>query len=200
MRSVTDARTARAGEARGMEAAPGITIAASAPARPWLSQRWRKTVLVVHIIGAGTWIGVDVMVAVLVLVGWASPDAQLAGLAYRALGTFVVAPMLAAGLVTLATGLMLGLGTKWGLARFWWVLIKLVLTVVMCTLIVVALQPEMAAVVAHGEALAAGDASSIDLRSLFFPPAVSLTALSFATVLAVTKPWGRVGALRRRTR
>ena len=28
--------------------------------------------------------------------------------------------------------------------------------------------------------------------TLFFPPAVSLTALTVATVLAVAKPWGRI--------
>jgi hypothetical protein len=40
----------------------------------------------------------------------------------------------------------------------------------------------------------AGDAS-LDVGDLVFPPIVSLTALSLATVLAVYKPWGR---LRRR--
>ncbi|WP_318279315.1 hypothetical protein [Agrococcus baldri] len=182
-------------------AATDRTVPASA--RPWLSQRWRKAALVLHILGAGTWIGIDVLVAVLVLVGWFSPDAQLAGLAYRALGTFVVAPMLAAALVTLGTGLLLGLGTRWGLVRHWWVLVKLVLNVVLAVLIVVALQPGMEAVVAHGEALAGGAAPSGDVRTLFFPPAVSLAALSLATALAVVKPWGRVrpaAALRRRSR
>lgn len=145
-----------------------------------------------HILGAGAWIGIEVIFAVLVLVGWLSPDAQLAGLAFQALGTFVVTPMLTAGLVTLATGLLLGLGTQWGLTRFWWVFVKLVLTVVMAVLIVVALQPDMPAVVAQGEAIAAGAAPGAELRTLFFPPAVSLAALTFATTLAVAKPWGRM--------
>jgi hypothetical protein len=54
-------------------------------------------------------------------------------LAYRALAAFVVWPMLAAGLACLATGLVLGAGTKWGLVRYWWVAVKLVLNLVLCS-------------------------------------------------------------------
>ncbi len=151
----------------------------------------RKAVLVVHVLSSGAWIGIDVLVAVLVLAGWFG-QGSTAGLAYRALGTFVVVPMLVAGLACLGSGLLLGLGTRWGLVRYRWVLVKLVITVVLCVLIVVALRPGMGEVAAHGQALAAGVDDGAEVGWLFFPPAVSLTALSFATVLAVVKPWGRV--------
>ena len=58
----------------------------------------RKAVLVVHLLAIGTWIGVDVMVAVLVTTAWVSDDPATAGLAARALADFVVAPMLGAAL------------------------------------------------------------------------------------------------------
>jgi predicted lysophospholipase L1 biosynthesis ABC-type transport system permease subunit len=87
---------------------------------------------------------------------------------------------------------MLGLGTKWGLFRYWWVLVKLVLNLLLCTLIVVVLQPGMDEVAAYGEDLVTGSPPSDDVARLFFPPAVSLTCLVLATVLAVFKPWGRV--------
>src|SRR5690625_5858887 len=102
--------------------------------RPPLRSPLRKAVLVIHLLSAGAWIGIDVLVAVLVLVGWFGQPST-AGLAYRALGTFVAVPMLVAALVCLATGLLLGLATRWGLVRYWWVLVKLVLTVVLCVLI-----------------------------------------------------------------
>ena len=107
-----------------------------------LRGRTRKTVLILHILSVGTWVGVDVIVAVLVLTGWLSSDPSVQGLAYEALGTFVVWPMLVSGLVGLVTGVILGLGSKYGLVRYWWVAVKLVLNVVLCTLILVALQPE----------------------------------------------------------
>ena len=96
------------------------TAVRSSSAWPQLSRRWRKATLVAQIVGGGAWIGIDVIVAVLVLAGQLSDDVATRSLA-QALATFVVWPMLTAGLVCLATGLVLGVGTKWGLLRYWWV-------------------------------------------------------------------------------
>ncbi|SNY68792.1 hypothetical protein [Paractinoplanes atraurantiacus] len=145
--------------------------------------RRRKLWLLIHIISAGVWIGVDVMVAVLVAAGTWGEERELA---YRALGTFVVWPMLTSALVCLITGVLLGLETKWGLIRYWWVAVKLVLNLVLCTLILVLLRPMMPELRASGEGTS----------SLAFPPIVSLTALSLATVLSVYKPWGRIARRR----
>jgi hypothetical protein len=157
-----------------------------------LRGRTRKTVLILHILSVGTWVGVDVIVAVLVLTGWLSGDSSVRGLAYHALGTFVVWPMLVSGLVSLVTGVLLGLGSKYGLVRYWWVAVKLVLNLVLCTLILIALQPGLGDVAQYGRDLAAGTATDRDMSDLFFPPIVSLSALTFATILSVAKPWGRL--------
>jgi hypothetical protein len=157
-----------------------------------LSRGWHKATLVAHIVSAGAWIGVDVMVAVLVLTGRFGHDLALRGLAYQALATFVVWPMLASGLVCLATGVILGLATTWGLLRYWWVAVKLALNLVLCTLIVLVLQPGMDEVAGYGRDLLGGSPDPAAVSTLFFPPAVSLTALTLATVLAVFKPWGRI--------
>lgn len=157
--------------------------------------RTRKLWLVLHLLSAGAWIGIDVVVAVLVAVGRFGGSPAHRGLAYQALGAFVVWPMLISGLVCLASGLVLGWFTKWGLLRYWWVAVKLVLNLILCTLIVVVLRPGMAEVSEYGAALSAGVPTSFDVGDLVFPPIVSLTTLSLATVLAVYKPWGR---LRRR--
>ena len=157
-----------------------------------LRGRTRKTVLILHILSVGTWVGVDVIVAVLVLTGWLSGDPAVKGLAYQALGTFVVWPMLVSGLVSLVTGVILGLGSKYGLVRYWWVAVKLVLNVVLCTLILVALQPGLGEVAQYGRDLAAGTATERNMSDLFFPPIVSLSVLTFATILSVAKPWGRL--------
>ena len=156
------------------------------------SRHWRRITLTLHIVAAGAWIGIDVMVAVLVCTGWFADDPDARGLAYRALGSFVVWPMLISGVLSLVTGILLGWSTKWGLLRYWWVAVKLGLNILLCTLIVAVLQPGMDAVRGHGRALQAGTASSEDVSTLFFPPAVSLSLLTFATVLAVFKPWGRI--------
>lgn len=174
------------------------TTAQAAPAdRPRevrlpLGRRLRKATLALHIAAAGAWIGIDVIVAVLVLTGWFSGDVTVRSLAYRALATFVVWPMLTTGLVSLVSGLVLGLGTAWGLLRYWWVGVKLALNLVLCSLIVLVLQPGMDQVARYGQDLLTGHPDSGRVSTLFFPPAVSLTALTLATVLAVFKPWGRI--------
>jgi hypothetical protein len=189
----------RVGDAAGMttvlDTHGDTPTRAAAPTRhgPWrLRGRTRKTVLVTHILAVGTWVGIDVLVGVLVLAGWLSGDPAVRGAAYQALGTFVVWPMLAAGVTSLLTGVILGLGSKYGLVRYWWVAVKLVLNLVLCTLILVLLRPELGELAEYGRALAAGTAAERDLGNLFFPPAVSLSALTLATVLSVAKPWGRL--------
>ncbi|WP_194814795.1 hypothetical protein [Nocardia sp. XZ_19_385] len=157
-----------------------------------LNRRWRQTTLIVHIVAAGAWIGIDVIVAVLVAVGRFGSGVETRSLAYQALAAFVVWPMLISALVCLATGLLLGLGTKWGLVRYWWVLVKLVLNLGLCLLIVTALRPGMAEVGGYGRELLTGAPDPAAVSELFYPPAVSLTALAIATVLSVAKPWGRV--------
>ncbi len=157
-----------------------------------LSRRWHKATLAAHIVSAGAWIGIDVIVAVLVITGRFSGDPALRSLAYRALAAFVVWPMLAAGLLSLATGLILGLATTWGLLRYWWVAVKLALNLVLCTLILAVLQPRMDEVAGYGRDLLTASPDPTAVSSLFFPPAVSLTTLIWATVLAVATPWGRI--------
>jgi hypothetical protein len=157
-----------------------------------LSRRWRRITLILHIIAGGAWIGIDVMVAVLVWTGRFGAHPDVRSLAYRALATFTVVPMLGSGLICLATGVVLGLGTKWGLLRYWWVAVKLFLNLVLCALIIVALEPGMDDVARYGRDVAAGTEDPSAVSSLFFPPAVSLTALTAATVLSVVKPWRQI--------
>jgi hypothetical protein len=185
-----------------METAPAVSVPKSA--RPAagafiLSRRWRRVVLILHIIAGGAWIGIDVMVAVLVWAGRFGANAETRGLAYQALAAFAVWPMLTSGLFCLATGVVLGLGTKWGLLRYWWVAVKLVLNLVLCALIVLALEPGMAEVARYGRDLAEGTEAPSAVSTLFFTPAVSLTALTLATVLGVVKPWGRIRRARARS-
>jgi hypothetical protein len=163
-----------------------------------LSRAWRKGILVIHIVAGGSWIGIDVLVAVFVLTGRYGGTLEVRSLAYRALATFVVWPMLTAGLICLASGLLLGLGTKWGLVRYWWVAVKLTLNLVLCALILILLQPGMDDVYDYGEDLLRGGGARGTVATLFFPPAVSLTALGFATTLSVVKPWGRLRGRRQR--
>jgi hypothetical protein len=156
-----------------------------------LGARTRKGVLVVHIASAGAWIGIDVVMGVLVFTALFADD-ETRALCYRALELFAIWPLIATGLVSLASGVVLGLGTKWGLIRYWWVAIKLALNIILVALVPVALRPEVIEKAEQGRRFVAGEAASLAVGDLIFPPIVSPTLLLIAVVLAVFKPWGLI--------
>jgi hypothetical protein len=163
------------------------------PARRWRLGTWtRKGFLVVHVASAGAWIGIDVVMAVFVFTALLADDDSTKALCYRALELFAVWPLLTTGLVCLASGIVLGLGTKYGLVRYWWVAIKLVLNIVLTALVLVALRPAVTEAAEQGRQFAVGAPASLAVGDLIFPPIVSPTALLIAVVLAVFKPWGRI--------
>jgi hypothetical protein len=140
----------------------------------------RKGFLVLHIVSAGVWVGMDIVMGILVFTALA--DTGLAPALYQALAQFAVWPLLVTGVLCLLSGVVLGLSSKYGLVRYWWVAVKLVLNVVLCLLVLFALRPGV---------LAAAEGGSAD-NSIAFAPIVSTATLIFATVLAVFKPWGRI--------
>ena len=169
-----------------------MTGLGSGGVRPWrLGARTRKVVLVVHIVSAAVWIGIDVVMGVVIFTALLADDNTKA-LCYRALKLFAVWPLLTTGLVCLASGVVLGHGTKWGLVRYWWVAIKLVLNIVLTALVLVALRPGVTEAAEQGQRFMAGEAASLAVGDLIYPPIVSPSDLLIAVVLAVFKPWGQI--------
>ena len=99
-------------------------------------------------------------------------------------GWTVLVPLAAASLVT---GVLIALGTPWGLFRHYWVLISLALTI-LCTVVLVLHMPTVSAM-----ARLAQTVDGADLRALggdLFHPAVGLLVLLAIAVLNVYKPTG----------
>jgi hypothetical protein len=162
-------------------------------ATPWrLGGTTRKTLLVVHIASVGSWLGIDVVMAVLVFTALFTDNDNTKALCYQALQLFAVWPLLISGLICLASGALLGLGSKYGLVRYWWVAIKLGLNLLLTTLVLVALRPAVGMAADEGRKFAAGESANLGVGDLIFPPIVSPTLLLVATVLAVFKPWGLI--------
>lgn len=70
-------------------------------------------------------VGIDVVIAVFVFTGLSTADPHTAVLSYEALRAVAVWPLLTVGLLCLISGVVLGLGTRYGLLRYWWVAVKL---------------------------------------------------------------------------
>ncbi|WP_250556532.1 hypothetical protein [Pseudonocardia lacus] len=156
-----------------------------------LRRTGRRVWLVVHLLASGGWIGIDVVLAVLVL-GALLGDPATAALCLQ-VAPMLFWPILVAGLLSLVSGVVLGLGTRYGLLRYWWVAVKLALNLVLVVLVALVLRAGLQDAAARGAAGGPDPAAGLD--TLVFPPAVSLTALVVATVLAVVKPWGRIRRL-----
>lgn len=89
----------------------------------------RKLALTVHLISSVGWIGAVVAYLALGIAAVTSRDAQTARAAWIAMevtGWSAIVPLAFAALLT---GLVMSLGTPWGLFRHYWVLITLVLTI-----------------------------------------------------------------------
>lgn len=92
----------------------------------------------------------------------------------------------------LATGLLLGWGTKWGVLRYWWMVVKLALAVIMVVLVFLSLLPgvsDLSDADATTSADAVGDSLGSVTSQMMYPLIVSFAMLGTAAVLSVFKPW-----------
>ncbi|PXY21208.1 hypothetical protein [Prauserella muralis] len=157
-----------------------------------LSGRTRKAFLVTHILSAAAWFGIDLALGILAVTALVTDNPQTAGMALQSVEMFAIWPMFTASLLCLATGVVLGLGSKYGLVRYWWVAVKLVINIVMSLLIVLLLRPGVGEAASIGERLLAGDLTADVPTDLLGPVIVAPTLLLTAYLLSVFKPWGRI--------
>lgn len=93
-----------------------------------MSPSFRKVVLAVHLTLAVGWIGALAAYLSLDIATAISRDAQTLRAAYIGMDVIVRYVIVPFALATLLTGLIMSLGTTWGLFRHYWVLISFLLT------------------------------------------------------------------------
>ncbi|GAA2064850.1 membrane protein [Streptomyces albiaxialis] len=157
-----------------------------------LSRPVRRATLFVHVSAAASWLGTSLCLLALAVTGTAAggtaggaAGGATATGSYRAMkvfGDWLLAPV---SLLTLTTGLILSLGTHWGLARHRWVYTKFWLTLVTTAASIFAFRATIDSAVS-----ASGAGQHVDPVDLLIPPCVSLSAYLFMTALSVLKPWG----------
>jgi hypothetical protein len=102
--------------------------------------RLRKFALAAHIALAVGWIGAVAGYIALDVAAATGQDAQTLRAAYLAMeliAWYVIVPL---ALGSLLSGLVMSLGTKWGLFRHYWVLISLLLTIIATVVLLVETQ------------------------------------------------------------
>jgi hypothetical protein len=122
----------------------------------------RKFALSVHLTASVGWIGAVAAYIALDVTAARGQDAQTLRAAYLAMewtASYVIVPL---AFATLLTGLVMSLGTKWGLFRHYWTVISLLLTV-FATIVLLA---ETRTISYFADRAADPTASSEELRAL----------------------------------
>jgi hypothetical protein len=153
--------------------------------------RLRKFVLTAHVVSSVGWIGAVAVFLALGVAGLTSQDAQVVRSVYLAMepaGWSVLVPL---SLASLLTGLVQSLGTKWGLFRHYWILIKLLINVFATIILLLYMQTlGYLAGVAAQTTLSSGDLSALRSPSPVIHAGLGLLLLLVAATLSVYKPRG----------
>jgi hypothetical protein len=170
-----------------------------------MKPRLRKLGVTAHVTFSVGWLGADAGFLALAIAGLISQDAQMVRAAYLAMdviGWFVIVPF---SFGALLTGLVLALGTPWGLFRHYWILAKFLLTIVAIVVLLVhtnAMREAASRVSgvagetfsglrAHLAASGAGGHLGDVQMQLAVAAGAGLLVLLTTTTLGVYKPWGK---------
>lgn len=171
-----------------------------------LRPRARKLTLSLHLAVSVGWIGTVVAYLALSVAAANSDEIQViraAWIGMDLIGWYVIVPL---ALVSLLTGVVIAMGTRWGLVRHYWVVFSLLLTIV-ATVVLILHMPGVSdlADVARGGPRTGLDELDPHLNGQlkqgdFLHPGLGLVVLLVIQVLNVHKPPGLTRYGRRKQR
>lgn len=162
----------------------------------------RRLALTTHVTSSAGWIGAVVVFLALAGIGLTSQDPQTVRGVYLVMEHAAWLTLVPFALASLVTGLVMSLGTTWGLFRHYWVVFKLLITVFATVVLLIYMQTFR-----HMAAMAADPSVELDgVRnpSPLVHAVLALLILLIAMVLAIYKPqavtpYGRRKLLQQRT-
>jgi hypothetical protein len=156
----------------------------------------RKLALTAHVTLSVGWFGAVLAFLALAVIGLTNPDERTVRAVYLVMVPAAWGVLVPLAFASLITGLVMSLGTAWGLLRHYWVLAKLLITVLatLILLIYMGTFAEMARVAADPGA----ELAAVRNPSPLVHAALALMGLLITTVLAVYKPRGLTPYGRRR--
>ncbi|MGA4543093.1 hypothetical protein ACPA54_24190 [Uniformispora flossi] len=183
----------------GADTAAGADTAKPAPARRF-SRRVRKSVNSLHVVASVGLVGVEWGLIALGIVARVTGDAELRHTLYPVMRYLVYTTGMPLAVIALVSGVLLCLRTPWGLWRYLWIKVKIVLL-----FLVIAIGAGlMSRWLRDLEQMTAPGADAAGLAAVqwyqFAGAAVQLAALAVATFLSIFKPAGAAkgSAARRR--
>ena len=155
-----------------------------------MSSGVRKAALIAHVTLSVGWLGSVAAFLALAIAGLTTSDPQSVRAAYLAMeivGWSVIVPL---SLASLLSGLVQSLGTVWGLFRHWWVVLKLIMTVLATLVLLIHMQPvgHLANAV-RAATLSGGELHGLRIQ-LIADAGAATVVLLIATTLSIVKPRG----------
>lgn len=156
-----------------------------------MSPKLNRVMLTTHITVSVGWFGAVAVFIALAIAGIASANMQLARSSYIAMelsGWFVIVPFCIASLVT---GIIQALGTKWGLLKHYWIVVKLILTLFATVALLLHMKPIGDLSLAASSNVDFTNAlPNLKLQIVANAGAAFLLLLAIITI-SVFKPWGK---------
>jgi Predicted integral membrane protein (DUF2269) len=153
-------------------------------ARPRLRRRERQALTTIHVAGGVGLLGATASTLLLALIATGSDDPAAAQEIYRLISLQSAVFGIPLSMLSLLTGVALGLGTRWGVLRQWWTTLKLVLIVLVMI---------NGALMIGGsvDTLRSGPSAGAETR-LVIGAVLNVAMLLTATTLSMFKPGGRL--------
>ena len=150
----------------------------------------RRLTLTAHVTSSIGWFGAVAAFLALAIAGMTSDAPPLVRAAYLAMQLMTWSVIVPLAAVSLLSGVASSLGTRWGLFRYYWVVLKLLLTGFSMVILLVHTQPiDRLAGVAAKTTLFGADLEG-QQRLLVTASAAALALLLVLTVLSIYKPQG----------
>lgn len=166
-----------------------------------MSPGLRRLALTIHVTFSVGWLGAVASSLVLCVAGLFSENPQTVRSAYLMLelvARFLLIPL---GFASLLTGLIQSLGSKWGLFRHYWVIVKLLINLVACGVLLV-YRPTFDHLARIATDMQLSEAQVLSLRSSspVLHASAAVVLLVMATVLSIYKPQGMTSYGQRKRR
>jgi hypothetical protein len=157
--------------------------------RSRMSRGRRKLVLTLHVITSVGWLGAAIAMTILLVAGFITRNPVLRHAAFTFMHVYDLTIMIPLGYLALVTGVLLSVGTNWGLLKHWWIVTKLVLTIA-----VLAFAGFFTSGWVLGAVARTAEDPMADLGALAVQLAVNFAAFNVVfwttTIISIYKPWG----------
>jgi hypothetical protein len=164
---------------------------------PLMPRRAYRVMLITHIALAVGWFGIDLALLTLGLTAATTGDPETLKASYLAMKVLGTAAVIPISLLAILTGLLLALGSRYGLFKHWWVVTKLVVATLAAVLSIFVLRGRIAEAVDAVTGVPVGsltyDAVGDVGSTLIIAPIVAGAMYVTNIIVSVVKPWGRTG-------